>query len=437
MLGAIMYPMSFTQQQQRLSRAVTTCVLATLLASGLTGAAIGSPPPDMKPRLNDPTYESERAALEWLCRHQNPEGFWSSRDFTAMCEKKLGACKNDPKCTSFSDGRGDPVFDVGVTGLAMLALVRFKLLRDDEELPRFKEALARACAWMLKQQSESTDVMANGIYGGSHDPDAWIYNHAVATCAMAELLAHSKEQLELRPSVKAATEYILEAQNTDRGWRYSFHHNPSDTSVTGWMMAAISSAKMCAESEMIPIPVARLKDSYDGGLQWMESVTRNFKTGYQTPGDSGSKLPKHYPTPYPFSKKLSTMTAVAVNCRLLAGEDKNKSAIKSGIALLLSSKPEWRPYEAERVSTINFCYWYFGSLAISRYGDNASWVEWKDALESALIAFQRRLGEEDGSWDPIDEWGAIGGRVYSTAFGALTLQVVAATHRAARKPDRP
>ena len=30
---------------------------------------------------------------------------------------------------------------------------------------------------------------------------------------------------------------------------------------------------------------------------------------------------------------------------------------------------------------------------------------------------------EDGSWDPIDEWGTAGGRVYATALGAMTLEV--------------
>ena len=31
--------------------------------------------------------------------------------------------------------------------------------------------------------------------------------------------------------------------------------------------------------------------------------------------------------------------------------------------------------------------------------------------------------DEDGSWDPIGEWGLAGGRVYSTAIGAMTLEV--------------
>ncbi len=41
----------------------------------------------------------------------------------------------------------------------------------------------------------------------------------------------------------------------------------------------------------------------------------------------------------------------------------------------------------------------------------------------ALVGNQRRTGCEKGSWDPIEEWGPAGGRVYSTAMGTLTLTV--------------
>jgi hypothetical protein len=47
----------------------------------------------------------------------------------------------------------------------------------------------------------------------------------------------------------------------------------------------------------------------------------------------------------------------------------------------------------------------------------------------ALLGSQRKLDLkdgttcEDGSWDPIDEWGTAGGRVYSTALGAMTFEV--------------
>ena len=53
----------------------------------------------------------------------------------------------------------------------------------------------------------------------------------------------------------------------------------------------------------------------------------------------------------------------------------------------------------------------------------SKWREWNEAMIDALVKNQRVGGCEDGSWDPIGEWGVAGGRVYNTAIGAMTLEV--------------
>jgi hypothetical protein len=80
--------------------------------------------------------------------------------------------------------------------------------------------------------------------------------------------------------------------------------------------------------------------------------------------------------------------------------------------------------------TINFCYWRFGTLAMWQFGGSA-WKTWQEHLEKTLLPNQRTRADgeggsgacEAGSWDPIDEWSLVGGRVYATAMGALTLEV--------------
>lgn len=44
-------------------------------------------------------------------------------------------------------------------------------------------------------------------------------------------------------------------------------------------------------------------------------------------------------------------------------------------------------------------------------------------MQLALLESQRIGGCEDGSWDSISQWGDRGGRVYSTALAAMTLEV--------------
>ena len=51
------------------------------------------------------------------------------------------------------------------------------------------------------------------------------------------------------------------------------------------------------------------------------------------------------------------------------------------------------------------------------------WDRWNVALQQQLLPRQRREGRLAGSWDPNETvWGGYGGRVYSTAMGALCLE---------------
>ena len=44
-------------------------------------------------------------------------------------------------------------------------------------------------------------------------------------------------------------------------------------------------------------------------------------------------------------------------------------------------------------------------------------------VREVLISEQIKTGKDAGSWDPNDEWGRYGGRLYSTALATLTLEV--------------
>jgi hypothetical protein len=119
------------------------------------------------------------------------------------------------------------------------------------------------------------------------------------------------------------------------------------------------------------------------------------------------------------------MTAVAVLCRLFAGEGRSTPIIKRGVDILMKETPQWTEGTSGKggANTINLYYWYYGSYAMFQFGGSL-WKKWNEGMQAALLSTQRK-GEidEDGSWDPIDEWGIAGGRVYATALGALTLEV--------------
>jgi len=383
------------------------------------------------------TESAVLAALEWLRRHQNPDGSWSCRDFTGQCDKAQGPCKNKSK--GYTDGRGFPSHDVGVTALAVLAFTGFGHTHQFGEREEFVTVVRKAMQWLKSQQVMEGDPDDRGRYGWPQikirdwkaDPAAdpykatideqWIYDHSLATMATAELLLLTQDKIGLGKNVELAAELCLRAQNDGYGWRYGVKPGDNDTSVTGWMILAL---KACKAADMRRPAPERYEKAFKDALEWFKRATSVSTgiTGYKAPGDEGSRLNGIYPEPYPFSKELSCMTAVAVLCRLFAGEKRTDDMIKKGVTILLRETPSWQEQAGNRMSKINVYYWYYGTYALFQYG-GVPWKEWNEKMKKSLIDTQRVGGCEDGSWDPIDEWGAAGGRVYTTALGAMTLEV--------------
>ncbi len=372
------------------------------------------------------TEEAVLAALKWLERHQHPDGHWSSHTFFQ------GNCKNP---NAYAEEKlGFEGFDVGVTGLAMLAFLGTGHTHKAGTFPEFRVVMKKAMHWMLQQQKhEQIDSKKNGVFG-STDRQEWIYNHAIATLAMSELLCVSRDTVQLAYGVKAATQYCLLAQNDSFGWKYQYQGGRNDTSVTGWMLLALQAAEACSDAGLIKgIEPKTYGRSIAGAFNWMDRATSMLSgiVGYEAPGDEGSRLQKVHPDPYPFSKRLSSMSAVAVFCRLIAAQSRKSDAVKKSVDILTKQMPRWARARDKRLSTINFYYWYYGTCAMFQYG-GPKWRQWNDAMQEALLPAQIMGTDKDGSWDPIGEWGVAGGRVYSTAMAAMSLEVY---YRYERQPE--
>ena len=65
--------------------------------------------------------------------------------------------------------------------------------------------------------------------------------------------------------------------------------------------------------------------------------------------------------------------------------------------------------------------------ALSKLG-GPEFRRWQERVDQVLAASQRQESgaDEEGSWDPVDEWGPAGGRVYSTALAVMTLAIAPA-----------
>lgn len=358
-------------------------------------------------------------ALWWLVKHQNEDGSWSANLYNNCC------VEGEPctmKRTELGTGQGFAGFDVGVTGLAMLAFLGYGHTHRDGEHVEFRQAMRKALSWMKKQQVRGGPESERGRLGAAH-PEEWIYNHAIGTMALAETLFWSRD-FRLKKCVEEAAQFCLAFQNPGYGWKYGYRPGPNDTSVTGWMVLALKTVRSCVVTKQARVDRDKIDEHLGWALRWFELATSPVtgKTGYESRGDEGSRLLKAYPEPYPFSKQLSCMTAVSLLCRLLAGESRRSKPIKRAVQVLTKELPEWKYARSKSRSKINMYHWYYATYALFQAGGPA-WRKWNKALVPTLCQSQRQSGCEHGSWDPVGEWGAAGGRVYATAINAMTLQV--------------
>lgn len=357
-----------------------------------------------------PVEQALADALQWLAIHQDPAGFWDADEF--MLRDRW---PEQPP----SDGKGNPAVDVGLTGLALLAF-----LGDGNTMSTgpHRDVVARAVTWLAGVQRD------DGLYG-EEVGNPTLYNHAIATLAMAEAYGLSGRSPALRGGVQRAVAALARARNPYGAWRYALEPNgDNDTSITGWAVFALKAA---AEAG---IPVD--KGCFDGALAWLDSMTEagTGRTGYAW-GDGGGgpgSLPSR-PTwaseRFP-AERSEALTAVALLCRIFLTdvaqvrrwEDHPQHALLARQARLILAKP---PRWDLASGTNDFYYWYYATYAMNQWGGQA-WKDWERALGQALLPAQRRENARDnfhGSWDPADPWGEDGGRVYSTAICALMLEV--------------
>jgi hypothetical protein len=328
------------------------------------------------------------AGLRWLHFHQDEDGRWDQDGFHKNCERK----EEEKRC----DGRGTSQYDVGGTSLALLAFL------GDGHTHRvgpFRKTVKKGLKWLRSQQQE------NGSFG-PRLAESWIYNSAMATMALSEACAMTGDH-RLKTTCRKGVDFLLNAQNPGLAWKYEPRSKRNDTSVTGWMVLALKAA------EAAGIQVE--KSVFEGALNWFDRMTdKNGKVGYMRPGDDGSvirNISEHY-------EKLPVMTALATICRLLCGVTRRDKRTLKAVDLLMQNLPDWNKPRGDKV---NMYYWFWGTHAMRQYGGQ-KWHKWNTAMKKALLDTQRVGGCADGSWDPVGQWGMVGGRVYSTAINCMTLE---------------
>lgn len=320
------------------------------------------------------TERAVQAALEWLAAAQSQDGRWDAARHGAGVER---AVQGHQRSNAGLKG------DHGVTGLALLA---FLGAGNTPETGRHADTVARGLRFLRERQR------ADGSLAGDADFFAALYSHGMASIAVAEAVALTGDPA-LRQCLDRAVGYSLAVQHpVTGGWRYTAGDR-GDTSQLGWQLMLLASARHAG------LP----------GLDRAEALARSFLATVSS-GRAGGLAAYR-----PGERPTAAMTAEAAYCRMLLGTPADHPAIEEALASLARSPPDPRHPNAYA--------WYYATLA-SFHAGGPQWDAWNGRLQQALLPLQRReAGSLAGSWDPDPVWGGHGGRVYSTALSAMTLEV--------------
>jgi len=326
---------------------------------------------------------SLRFALQWLKRHQHAEGMWSSRSFGQLCEGDV------------CPGGGADEHDIGATSLAVLAILESGPMRG-----RYEVSARKGLDWLAEQQG------LDGCFGPSSGK--FMYGHAIATLAFARACSILGDE-EYRPRAARGARFLKQARNPGYGWRYGPRDGENDTSVTVWAGAALAA---CSAPD---VGIAVEPRVFEGIRRALGQATSDwtYETSYRRAGSVETETR---------FEKNDGLTASAVWLRLQMGGARTAPEIRGGARRLGWSLPAWN----DSGTSVDFASWFAGTRALSAYGDPELWEAWSGNVRRVLVSHQRKYADGCGcgSWDPVDRWGAEGGRVYSTSINALTLSLI-------------
>jgi hypothetical protein len=352
--------------------------------------------PDVAAAKPGQIQRARAGAIQWLLKAQSEDGRWDADAFPF---------DGPPE----SAGRGASSHDVGVTGLAILALLGAADLEEPKSTKDQRAiAVERGVRWLL------TTFDAEGILGGRSN-HAFLYDHGIATYALCEALV-ARDLPSVRAGAERAVQTVQRARNPYHAWRYELPPNgENDTSMTLWMALALDAAQRAK------IEIDR--EALRGTLAFLDEMTdlQTGRCGYLTRGE-----PPARPIPgakqWPASSSESLTAGAALLRQRFRSVEENQPAIDAHLDLVLAKPPR----ASADGSTHDFYYWSFGARALAGNPSDKA-AAWRAALGTALLRLQTKGSDPGaGSFAPTDPWGQEEGRVGTTAHALLALNALTA-----------
>lgn len=340
----------------------------------VSGGGLGGRDAGNRPRLikqdggTKPSEIAMEAGLIWIANHQKGTGGWSF-------DHREGQC--DSRCR-------DPGTVASTTAATGLALLSFLGAGYTHRQGPFQNEVDKGLYYLTKR-------MLATPHGGDLQ-EGTMYAQGIATLALCEAYAMSGDEA-LRPFAQKAVDFIAYAQNPKTGgWRY-VPGQPGDTTVLGWQLMALRSARM-AKLE-VPEHVIYRATRYLDSVQDGDGHYRGAFYGYQSP-----------------ERANYTTNSVGLLCRMYTGWDRSNAALIHGVDAIAKQGP-----------SRDDMYFNYQATQVMHHWGGTQWRKWNAKLRDYLVQSQAREGHEFGSWHFDDKHSAQGGRLYNTALATMMLQV--------------
>jgi len=338
---------------------------------------------------SDETEAAVASGLAYLARIQKSEGYWGSPD--DRHEKYEHVV-------------------VGKTGLAMLAFMGAGHTQNSNS--QYSQNVDRAIGFLLAVQDES-----NGHFGYTSS-----YSHAIATYALGECYALTKDVRLKAPIERGVAQIVRKQKHSDDsrfdgGWGYYY---PNSRTIDRWPRASVTAWQVMA------LESARL-----GGLHVDDKVFADAKTFLTKCWDRRRGAFRYSHDPDRLDDDFAILpgsTPASLFALSLLGDDIATNDFREGRSFVLERAPERYRFRGNEAfvhrAEGNLYFWYYGTLALFRAG-GSPWRQWNEAMKETLLPAQ----EEDGSWEPISAYATRyagdddDDRTYSTAMCVLTLEV--------------
>jgi hypothetical protein len=203
---------------------------------------------------------------------------------------------------------------------------------------------------------------------------------------LCEAYAMTQDQ-NLEPYAQEAVNFICAAQHQRGGWRY-VPGQPGDTTVTGWQLMALKSARL--GRLYVPSHVTDLVGEY------LDSVQDGGGAFYGYTG------PQRSPGP----------TSVGLLLRMYLGWRRDDKRLARGVTYLAAQGP----------SRTDMYFNYYATQVLHHF-EGQQWTRWNTRMRDFLVETQATAGHEAGSWFFPDRHGTMGGRLYTTAMCIMILEV--------------